>query len=464
MFKVPEWGDDVPKVKANFAKKSKKSKKQTTNPALTKQSKNISARSPQNENKKKKKRNKKQKTDSAETSSTPNNVKGNGPRFVSKKINGDVPRKVFNNKKNIFNDSNNEQHPNKTLKLKNKFNKRPETNIADKHKTLSKDGDDQNIPKKGKKRKKRMSKNKTAAEQNSNDLDEGVSNAKKKKLDDNFKIDDQEDLLFAHNNKAKNENKRKKDDIKGVPIKVNKKKEKIKQLLENQMQRTPIITSGNKLRDRMLERLKAAQFRYINEKLYTSSGSDAQQLFQNDPAAFQTYHEGYQQQVKKWPVNPLNLIVQRIQKMPKTHQIADMGCGEAALSKRIPHKVRSFDLVATSSAVEVCDIAHTPLLAASMDVAVYCLALMGTDLTQYLVEANRVLKIGGYLLIAEVESRFNKVEDFTKEVERLGFKLKNLDKTHQVFFFMEFTKIREPPAKKSKLPVLTLKPCLYKRR
>jgi hypothetical protein len=63
-----------------------------------------------------------------------------------------------------------------------------------------------------------------------------------------------------------------------------------------------------------------------------------------------------------------------------------------------------------------------------------------------------------------VESRFDKVETFTDDVQRLGFKLKNLDKSHKVFFFMEFTKIRDPPVKKSKLPALTLKPCLYKKR
>lgn len=79
---------------------------------------------------------------------------------------------------------------------------------------------------------------------------------------------------------------------------------------------------------------------------------------------------------------------------PKSHFIADMGCGEAALAKRVAHSVRSFDLVAAAPGVEACDMAHTPLLAASMDAVVYCLALMGTELTKYLLEANRVLKMG----------------------------------------------------------------------
>ncbi|KAJ2938811.1 hypothetical protein O0L34_g18434 [Tuta absoluta] len=240
-----------------------------------------------------------------------------------------------------------------------------------------------------------------------------------------------------------------------------KKKEKFKKVLE---QRTPINMTGNNLRERMLDRLKAAQFRYLNEKLYTSSGNEAQMIFQEDPSAFRTYHLGYQLQVKKWPVNPLDVIVKKIQKMPKTYVIADMGCGEAALSKRVPNKVHSFDLVSSAPGVVECDMARTPLLRESTDVVVYCLALMGTELTQYLMEANRVLKIGGQLLIAEVESRFDDVNSFVKEVERLGFKLKTLDKQHSVFFFMHFVKVNEPPVKKNKLPQLSLKPCIYKRR
>ncbi|VVC91122.1 unnamed protein product [Leptidea sinapis] len=246
-------------------------------------------------------------------------------------------------------------------------------------------------------------------------------------------------------------------------VKDEQKKRKLERMLKGVGHRSEIKVAGNSLRERMLLRLRGAQFRYLNEKLYTSSGSDAQKLFKEDPNAFQTYHEGYQQQVKKWPVNPLDVIVKRILQMPKSLIIADMGCGKASLSQQVPNKVRSFDLVAANTSVEVCDIAHTPLLSCSVDVAVYCLALMGTDLTQYLLEANRVLKVGGHLLIAEVESRFGDVEEFTKDLQRLGFSLKKVDKSNKVFYFIEFIKSREAP-KKSKLPIINLKPCLYKKR
>lgn len=74
--------------------------------------------------------------------------------------------------------------------------------------------------------------------------------------------------------------------------------------------------------------------------------------------------------------------------------VADFGCGDATLSESVPQKVHSFDLVAANDNVTACDMSRVPLKNASVDVAVYCLSLMGTNLKDYLIEANRVLKIG----------------------------------------------------------------------
>lgn len=69
------------------------------------------------------------------------------------------------------------------------------------------------------------------------------------------------------------------------------------------------------LRERMLEKLKAARFRYLNEQMYTSSGKDAKQYFDNDPDAYQAYHDGYRQQVSQWPINPLDVMIEKIKKL-----------------------------------------------------------------------------------------------------------------------------------------------------
>lgn len=77
---------------------------------------------------------------------------------------------------------------------------------------------------------------------------------------------------------------------------------------------------------------------------------------------------------------------------PKTLVIADFGCGEGRLAKAVPQKTYSLDLVPQRHEIIACDMAKTPLKTNSIDVAVYCLSLMGTNLKDFVLEANRVLK------------------------------------------------------------------------
>ncbi|KAJ3664432.1 hypothetical protein Zmor_008604 [Zophobas morio] len=217
------------------------------------------------------------------------------------------------------------------------------------------------------------------------------------------------------------------------------------------------------LRERMMQRLQAARFRYINEQIYSNDSKEAQKLFKDDPDAFTAYHEGYRQQVNKWPLNPLDEIIKNIQQLPKTFVVADFGCGDAKLAQSVVQKVHSFDLVAANNDVIPCDMAHVPLQPSSIDVAVFCLSLMGTNLHEYLLEANRVLKPGGILKIAEVESRFDDVQQFIEAVERFRFKNTFKDLSHDLFYFLDFKKESNIKNKK-RLPTLSLNPCLYKKR
>ncbi|XP_049679132.1 ribosomal RNA-processing protein 8 isoform X1 [Accipiter gentilis] len=176
------------------------------------------------------------------------------------------------------------------------------------------------------------------------------------------------------------------------------------------------------LRARMEERLLSARFRYINQQLYTSTSREAAQFFQSDPEAFEIYHRGFAQQVGRWPENPVNRIIRYLRRRPASLVVADFGCGDCKIASSIRNKVHSFDLVPLSPLVTVCDMAKVPLAAESVDVAVFCLALMGTNLQEILEEANRVLKQGGILLVAEVASRFEDTRAFVNAVAQLGFK------------------------------------------
>lgn len=67
--------------------------------------------------------------------------------------------------------------------------------------------------------------------------------------------------------------------------------------------------------DDLAGRLKASRFRFINEQLYTQTGDEAINVFKEDDSAFKTYHDGYRLQVKQWPINPLDRIINSIKKL-----------------------------------------------------------------------------------------------------------------------------------------------------
>ncbi|CAG5134082.1 unnamed protein product [Candidula unifasciata] len=228
------------------------------------------------------------------------------------------------------------------------------------------------------------------------------------------------------------------------------------------------IKQGKKLESISEDALKkptldSARFRYINEQLYSCTGGDAMKLFKEDRAAFAVYHEGFQNQVHKWPVNPLDIFIKQIKDKPKNLVIADFGCGDAKLAENIPQKVHSFDLVALNNRITVCDMSKTPLPGEQVDIAIFCLSLMGTNITDYILEANRVLKTGGLLKIAEVVSRFSGLSRFIEGVCHCGFQLLNKRDTNQMFYLLDFKKIK-PVKKSASIGQIKLKPCIYKRR
>lgn len=234
--------------------------------------------------------------------------------------------------------------------------------------------------------------------------------------------------------------------------------------IQTKVKKDNLKTQPQPLRDRMMAKLKASRFRYLNETMYSSESTESKKYFKDDPDAFKAYHEGYKQQVAQWPVNPLDVIISSIKKMPKDYIIADFGCGEARLAASVSHKVHSFDFISLNKNVTVCDMAHTPLLTNGVHVVVFCLSLMGTNLKDYIIEANRILKNDGILKIAEVESRFDRIDDFIKVLSGYGFKNTLKDLSHNLFYFLDFKKERDIAGRKSKLSPITLKPCLYKKR
>ncbi|KAL3078988.1 hypothetical protein niasHS_014770 [Heterodera schachtii] len=219
--------------------------------------------------------------------------------------------------------------------------------------------------------------------------------------------------------------------------------------------RSPLLTS-----------VDASRFRFLNERLCSQTSASSAKLFEEDPDSFRLYHRGYRHQVSKWPVNPLEKIVLDLGSLPPGSVVADLGCGDAEIAKRLGERLRvhSFDLVASNERVLAADMADLPLESESVDVCVYCLSLMGTNLAQFFREAHRVLKTHGKIKIAEITSRLRGVSLFVLALEKMGFQLKRKKLIGDGFFvLMTFEKISEKMTNK-RPKNLRLKPFLYKKR
>ncbi|PWY80514.1 hypothetical protein BO70DRAFT_362468 [Aspergillus heteromorphus CBS 117.55] len=209
------------------------------------------------------------------------------------------------------------------------------------------------------------------------------------------------------------------------------------------------------LQQAMRQKLISSRFRHLNETLYTTPSAKALELFSANPELFDEYHAGFARQVKEsWPSNPVDGYIKAFRgrgavaprrgnkpdnkrgpafALPRRPNglctVADLGCGDAQLAralqpsaKKLNLKLLSYDLHAPKdSPITKADISNLPLADGSVDVAVFCLSLMGTNWVSFVEEAWRVLRSDGKgeCWVSEVKSRFGKV---TRKKAQIGAK------------------------------------------
>lgn len=198
------------------------------------------------------------------------------------------------------------------------------------------------------------------------------------------------------------------------------------------------------LQQAMRQKLISSRFRHLNETLYTTPSAQALELFSSNPELFNEYHAGFSRQVQEsWPSNPVDGYIKAIRargamsdkkgkfdkkraqqgpSLPRrpngTSTIADMGCGDAQLARsltpsadKLKLKLLSYDLHNANEYITKADVSNLPVKDGSVDIAIFCLSLMGTNWVSFVEEAWRVLRGDGKgeCWVSEVKSRFGKV-------------------------------------------------------
>jgi hypothetical protein len=165
-------------------------------------------------------------------------------------------------------------------------------------------------------------------------------------------------------------------------------------------------------------------FSRMNNRWYAAASASTHARLAGNPEEWAHYHTMYRQLRETWPVVPYKEEIRWLSEDERERQVVgDFGCGEALIAAAVGdrHLVHSFDHVAVNDTVTACDIAHVPLPDRVLDVAILCLALMGSNFTDYIREARRCLKLDGWLHIWEATGYFEDIGKFCSQLGKLGF-------------------------------------------
>jgi superfamily II DNA or RNA helicase len=183
-------------------------------------------------------------------------------------------------------------------------------------------------------------------------------------------------------------------------------------LIENQRQRIivdlyPGITDAADRERRIISELSE-----FNRRGKTTLSTTMHKEFTDNPDSWFRYHKLRKERMGQWDEVPYEYIATKIRN--RNHKIIDFGCGENLFRHCVPHnEVLAFDHVAIDDSVIACDIKDVSEYVSdeSVDVAMFSLALWGTNYKDYITEAHRVLNYGGVIHIAEPAKSYETSEE-----------------------------------------------------
>lgn len=191
-----------------------------------------------------------------------------------------------------------------------------------------------------------------------------------------------------------------------------------------------------------------SDFSEMNNEFNKSNSDTIHEKIQKDPQYLVRYHEKMDERMKTWSVDPVKVIFNKINRLGPERRvnemvIGDFGCGKARLAELLnKNRVYSFDHHnILNGKIVACDMKKTPLRRNKLDVAVFCLSLMGQNWTEYITEAKRCLDKNGWLFIVETTKQLNaRLSTLKDEIIKQEFEMRSENEEGD-FTFIAATKL-----------------------
>ena len=182
----------------------------------------------------------------------------------------------------------------------------------------------------------------------------------------------------------------------------------------------------------------------IHQKANTSTSKHMNEFFNSNPNKWREYHSIREENKKEWVEDPITVIAEKLNR--NNHQvIADLGCGMNQLKTLVSSYSQwySFDHYSDDNTVIKADISDLQeyLQDNSVDAAVFCMSLWGTNYMDYIKEAYRYLKSDGIMYVTEPKDKINQAE-LIGGTTQIGFEIISLDFERNGKTYIEFQKVK----------------------
>ena len=215
-------------------------------------------------------------------------------------------------------------------------------------------------------------------------------------------------LCTIHYNKSKNESK-------------NESKEKtVKPSPKSTMKK--IKTESKQTDNESKSSRQKSEYEKISNRMSVQKSTTTNELFASDNDQWEKYHSYRDFSFQGYPQDdiPVNKIINHLNEKSKYKlKILDLGCGRNLIKDKFKSNPKfniiGYDHISYNGSIAV-DISKLPDEDESIDICIFSQSLMGSNWREYLIDAQRVLKYNGEMIISESIDRIDDIKAVLNEI------------------------------------------------